>query len=137
MYFTDELLVVIMNDKLNEVLILGIHPPLKAEPFARMCLNGQLGLLMFLLQPRVDEHAFIFSDYLKITSVYLSSVYSLDSNPVLLVSIWCRSNLKLGFNNSKLAPRRWCFSGLHFKPSLSTPKTYLPETSSFAVFARH
>lgn len=76
MCFSDKLLVVIINDKLNKILLLGMHTPLKAEPFARMCLDGQLGLLIFLLQPRVDEHSFIFSDYLKITSVCLLSVYS-------------------------------------------------------------
>lgn len=62
MYFSDKLLAVIINDELNKILILGIHTALKAEPFARVCLIGQPGLLMFLLQPRVDEHAFIFSD---------------------------------------------------------------------------
>lgn len=86
MYFPDKLLVVTINDKLNKILILGIHTPIKADPLARMCLNRQLGLLMFPLQPRVDEHAFLFSDYLKIMSVCLLSVYSSDSNPVLKFS---------------------------------------------------
>lgn len=100
--------------------------------------------------PDVLLHHYCLSSILRSTHSYSATIWKITSvvsvecllvrlksySEVLLVSIWCWSNLKLGFNNSKLAPRRPCFAGLYFKPSLSILKTCLPQASLFAVFAR-
>lgn len=67
-----------------------------------------------------DVHSFIFREYLEDYIRGECLLVRLKSYPeVLLFSIWCSSNLKLGFNHSKLALIRLCFSALYFTPSVS------------------